>query len=114
MRFLVDECTGPKVAGWLRGEGHEVFSAFDEARGMADADILEKAFIENWILITNDKDFGDMVFRERRLSTSPGDEAAVGFSAVDRFCAKIEPVKSKTTRNQINPNCFIDTPDKFL
>lgn len=28
MRFLVDECTGPKVAAWLRGEGHEVFSVF--------------------------------------------------------------------------------------
>lgn len=26
MRFLVDECTGPKVAAWLRSEGHDVFS----------------------------------------------------------------------------------------
>ena len=25
MRFLVDECTGPKVAQWLRDQGHEVF-----------------------------------------------------------------------------------------
>lgn len=66
MRFLVDECTGPRVAGWLRVEGHEVFSVFDEARGMADADILKMALGENRILITNDKDFGEMVFRERR------------------------------------------------
>jgi len=36
MRFLVDECTGPRVAEWLRGENHEVFSVFDEARGMSD------------------------------------------------------------------------------
>ncbi len=66
MRFLVDECTGSKVAEWLRGENHEVFSVFDEARGMTDNEILIKAFTENWILITNDKDFGEMVFRERR------------------------------------------------
>ena len=66
MRFLVDECTGPKVAEWLRDENHEVFSVFDEARGATDNDILTKAFSENWILITNDKDFGEMVFRERR------------------------------------------------
>lgn len=66
MRFLVDECTGPKVAEWLRSAGHEVFSVFDEAQGMADVDVLEKALSENWILITNDKDFGEMVFRERR------------------------------------------------
>lgn len=66
MRFLVDECTGTKVAEWLREQNHEVFSVFDEARGMTDDDILTKSFSENRILITNDKDFGEMVFRERR------------------------------------------------
>ena len=66
MRFLVDECTGSKVAQWLRDENHEVFSVFDEARGMTDDEVLTKAFSENWILITNDKDFGEMVFREQR------------------------------------------------
>lgn len=66
MRFLVDECTGSKVAQWLRNENHEVFSVFDEARGMTDEEVLMKAFAETWILITNDKDFGEMVFRERR------------------------------------------------
>src|SRR5689334_22372590 len=65
MRFLVDECAGPKVAEWLRGENHEVFSVFDEARGLDDDTIITKAFDENWILITNDKDFGEMIFRER-------------------------------------------------
>lgn len=66
MRFLVDECTGPKVAAWLREQAHEVFSVFDEARGMDDDAVLRKACAEGWILITNDKDFGDMVYRERR------------------------------------------------
>lgn len=66
MRFLVDECTGPKVAQWLRDRGHEVFSVFDESSGMPDNGILAKAFEENWILVTNDKDFGEMVFREKR------------------------------------------------
>ncbi len=67
MRFLVDECTGSKVALWLRGENHEVFSVFDEARGMTDDEVLTKASDENWILLTNDKDFGEMIFRERRV-----------------------------------------------
>ncbi|CAN5505374.1 hypothetical protein BH10ACI2_BH10ACI2_09800 [soil metagenome] len=66
MRFLVDECTGPKVAQWLRSEGHEVFSVFDEARGISDEQVFAKAFDEKWILLTNDKDFGAVVFRERR------------------------------------------------
>jgi predicted nuclease of predicted toxin-antitoxin system len=66
MRFLVDESTGPAVAEWLRRKGHEVFSVYNEARGMADEDIIRKAFIENWILMTNDKDFGEKVYREKR------------------------------------------------
>ena len=66
MRFLVDECTGPAVARWLRDQSHEVFSVYEEARGMADDDVLDKAYTENWILITNDKDFGEKVYREKK------------------------------------------------
>ena len=67
MRFLVDECAGPAIAHWLRSRSHEVYSVYEEARGMADTDVLQKAFSENWILITNDKDFGELVFRFRFL-----------------------------------------------
>jgi predicted nuclease of predicted toxin-antitoxin system len=66
MRFLVDESTGPAVAEWLRQHGHEVFSVYEESRGMDDDAIIHKAFGENWILMTNDKDFGEKVYRERR------------------------------------------------
>jgi predicted nuclease of predicted toxin-antitoxin system len=59
MRFLVDECTGPVVAAWLRDQNHDVFSVFDEARGMDDNDMIQKALQEHWILITNDKDSGN-------------------------------------------------------
>jgi predicted nuclease of predicted toxin-antitoxin system len=65
VRFLVDECTGPKVAMWLRGQGYEVFSVYEQARGMDDEGIIEKAFDEGWTLITNDKDFGEKVYREK-------------------------------------------------
>ena len=66
MRFLVDECTGPVAARWLREQGHEVFSVFEQARGMDDDDVIQKAFKEDWILITSDKDFGEKVFRNQR------------------------------------------------
>lgn len=65
MRFLVDECTGPAVARWLRQWQRDVFSVYEEARGMDDDEIIQKAFAENRILITNDKDFGEKVYRER-------------------------------------------------
>lgn len=65
MRFLVDECTGPAVARWLETQGHEVFSVYDQARGIDDEAVLAKAFQERWVLITNDKGFGARVYRER-------------------------------------------------
>ncbi len=64
MRFLVNECTGPAVAEWLRSQRHEVFSVYDEARGLDDESIIRKAYSENWILVTNDKDFGETIYRE--------------------------------------------------
>ena len=67
MRFLVDECTGPAVAAWLRAQGHTVFSVFEEARGLDDSRVIAKAAAENWILITNDKGFGEKVFRDRHI-----------------------------------------------
>ena len=47
MRFLVDECTGPAVARWLRRLHHDVFSVYDEARGLDDESIIEKVGVQN-------------------------------------------------------------------
>lgn len=65
MRFLIDECTGPAVARWLRAQQHDVFSVYEEARGADDDEVIQRAFAENRILITNDKDFGEKVYREQ-------------------------------------------------
>ena len=66
MRFIVDECTGPIVAQWLRERGYEVFSVYEQARGSTDDEIIAKANNEKWLLITNDKDFGEKVFRNKQ------------------------------------------------
>jgi predicted nuclease of predicted toxin-antitoxin system len=65
VRSLVDESTGPAVARWLREQHHDVVSVFDEARGISDDEVIRRAYVENRILITNDKDFGAQVYRER-------------------------------------------------
>jgi predicted nuclease of predicted toxin-antitoxin system len=67
MRFLVDECTGSHVARHLSALGHDVFSVFDSARGDTDDEVLARALAEQRILITNDRDFGDAVFRDGKL-----------------------------------------------
>jgi predicted nuclease of predicted toxin-antitoxin system len=66
MRFLVDECLGPVLADWLRRQQHDVFSAFEQARGLDDDSLLGVAVAEDRILVTGDKDFGELVFRDGR------------------------------------------------
>ncbi len=66
MKLLVDECTGPAVARWLEQQGHDVFSVYDQVRGIDDDRVIEIAQVEGRILITNDRGFGEKVFRERR------------------------------------------------
>jgi predicted nuclease of predicted toxin-antitoxin system len=67
LRFLVDECVGPTVAKWLRTQGYDVISIYDEARGIDDDTIITIAVIERRIIITADKDFGRKIYMNRRI-----------------------------------------------
>jgi predicted nuclease of predicted toxin-antitoxin system len=66
MHFLVDECVGTSVAEYLKSIDHTVFSVFDEWRGASDNELLLKSVSENYILITSDKDFGEMIFKSQK------------------------------------------------
>ncbi len=66
MRFLVDECTGPTVAQWLHDQGHDVFSVYDDARGIDDDQVIQTALDQERVLITNGKDFGEKVYKDNR------------------------------------------------
>jgi predicted nuclease of predicted toxin-antitoxin system len=66
MRAVVDESTGVVVARWLGSLGHDVLSIREDHPRMSDEDILALAVRDDRIVVTNDKDFGDLVFRDRR------------------------------------------------
>ena len=53
------------MARWLRILGHDVLSVYDENRGLPDDAVLRWAEREKRVLITNDKDFGEKVFRDK-------------------------------------------------
>jgi predicted nuclease of predicted toxin-antitoxin system len=63
VRFLVDESSGATVAIVLRAAGHDVLFASEDLAGASDSDLLARAEAERRILVTNDKDFGMLVFR---------------------------------------------------
>ncbi|RYF68337.1 MAG: hypothetical protein EOO39_19600 [Cytophagaceae bacterium] len=65
MKWLVDECTGPSVARWLRENGYDVYSVPEQTPGWSDRQVLAHAVSENRVVISNDKDFGELVFKNR-------------------------------------------------
>jgi predicted nuclease of predicted toxin-antitoxin system len=61
----------PKVAEWLRQDGHDAVHLRDEQlQRMADPDIFAKAGAEGRVLLTFDLDFGEIVAAKRERATS--------------------------------------------
>lgn len=65
-KFIVDECTGFAVVEFLRRQGFDVIGVGETMPQASDQAILQRAMAEQRIVVTNDKDFGDMVFRDQR------------------------------------------------
>lgn len=69
MKFLADENIEKPVVDHLRQEGFDVCYISEETRSLDDDRILAWANQEDRILLTNDKDFGELVFRQKRVRT---------------------------------------------
>ena len=65
MRFLADENVSRAVINRLLNAGHDVLVVAETSAGASDKDILDAAASEHRILITEDRDFGEMVIRQR-------------------------------------------------
>lgn len=65
MRFVADENVSRHVIERLRAGGHDVTSIGEARSGAADTKVLEAADAESCILITEDRDFGELVIRQR-------------------------------------------------
>ena len=63
MRLLADENVPGVFVATLREAGHDVAWVRTDAPGSADREILSRAQDEGRIILTFDKDFGDLAFR---------------------------------------------------
>ena len=66
MEFLADECCECGLVEKLRQSGRDVLYVFESKRGATDDDILAPAYDQRRILLTEDKDFGDLVYRLKK------------------------------------------------
>jgi predicted nuclease of predicted toxin-antitoxin system len=70
MRWLVDECVDAGLVAYLRNAEHDVVYMAEIAPSANDTQVMQRAQAELRILLTDDKDFGDLVFR--RGQSVPG------------------------------------------
>ena len=68
MRFLADESVDYPIVKSLRDKGYLVDYITEQSPGISDDEVLASAKEKEAILITADKDFGNLIFRLGKLS----------------------------------------------
>jgi predicted nuclease of predicted toxin-antitoxin system len=65
VNFLADECCDAVFVAGLRGDGHDILYVRDAMPGADDVAVMDTAFRGGRIVLTEDKDFGELAVRLR-------------------------------------------------
>ena len=111
MKFLLDVCVSSRsLQGFLTGRGHDVLSAVAVDPRAGDERLLALALQDERVLVTEDKDFGELIFVRRlphgpivRLAELTVDQQVGGMAELlDRHAAELAgPVVITITRGRI-------------
>ncbi|HEX3151344.1 MAG TPA: DUF5615 family PIN-like protein [Gemmataceae bacterium] len=69
MTLFMDESVAGIIIDQLRIDGHVVLSMRDIAAGAPDQDVLARAVAAGAVLLTEDKDFGELVYHNKVAHT---------------------------------------------
>jgi predicted nuclease of predicted toxin-antitoxin system len=69
VNLVADESLDRQIVERLRRDGHTVSYIAEMEPGVVDETVLHLANREQALLLTADKDFGELVFRQHRLTT---------------------------------------------
>ncbi len=69
--FLADEHFPTSSTYLLRNAGYEVAAIVEDGVGIADTEVMARAVLENRIILTFDRDYGELIYR-RRLPAPAG------------------------------------------
>lgn len=64
---MADEGVDRQIVEWLRDEGHDVLYIAEIDPSISDELVFDLANKNSSLLLTGDKDFGELVFRDGRL-----------------------------------------------
>ncbi len=65
---MADECCDAGLVSSLREDGHDVLYVLERKAGVSEDEVLIEAYNEERILVTEDKDFGELVYRLKKRS----------------------------------------------
>jgi predicted nuclease of predicted toxin-antitoxin system len=68
MNFVADENIDQQIVAKLRATGYTILAVAEMAPSISDAEVLQIANQQGMVLLTSDKDFGDLVYRDRRYT----------------------------------------------
>jgi predicted nuclease of predicted toxin-antitoxin system len=100
LRFTCDEGVDRQIVEALRSAGHDVTYVAEQSPGLVDEDVLQSASREGRVLVTADKDFGELVFRQGRLHSGitlvrlhgldPSEKGRVAVAAIAEHGSELE------------------------
>ena len=64
MNLLCDEGVDSRIVEQLRRDGHDALYVAEMEPGIGDSVVLQRANEHNALLVTEDKDFGELVYRQ--------------------------------------------------
>ena len=67
-KFLIDESVEYRIVKFLRESSFDILAITEKFPSTPDVDVLSIAYKEKRVLITNDKDFGELVFKDKKGS----------------------------------------------
>lgn len=120
MDFIIDESTGHAVVEYLRSLGHNVVAVADAMPQADDQTIIACAENEARVLITNDKDFGELVFRSgqahhgvlllRLRDERPPNRLRVVKAVLEQFADRLPGRFTVATENRVRIRPGRETP----
>lgn len=98
MRFLLDTCVAGPAKGHLVGAGHDVVWMGDAAEDPGDEVILARANEEGRVLVTLDKDFGELAVVRglphrgivRLVGLASTEQGVLAEAAVERYAPELD------------------------
>ena len=114
MKLLLDTCVWGGLRAPLREAGHDIVWAGDWPEDPGDAEILDRAHRDGRVLVTLDKDFGELAIVRRTphggilrlVALSTAQQVAVCLAALKRYSEELEAgaiVTAETGRIRIRP-----------